>query len=235
MSLHIEAKQGDIADRILLPGDPLRAKYIAETFLENPVCYNHIRNIFGYTGTYKGKRISVQGTGMGIPSISIYATELMRDYGVQKLIRVGTCGAMRKDIHLRDVIIAQGATTDSSIIRNIFGGSINYAPLGDFTLLRTAYEKAVSQQIPVRIGNIVSVDRFYDDEIDNDKLTAYGIMAVEMETAGLYVLAARYGAQALGIFTVSDHLVTKEACTTEERQTSFDNMIRIALETALED
>lgn len=235
MSLHIEAKQGDIADRILLPGDPLRAKYIAETFLENPVCYNHIRNIFGYTGTYKGKRISVQGTGMGIPSISIYATELMRDYGVQKLIRVGTCGAMRKDIHLRDVIIAQGATTDSSIIRNIFGGSINYAPLGDFTLLRTAYEKAVSQQIPVRIGNIVSVDRFYDDEIDNDKLTAYGIMAVEMETAGLYVLAARYGAQALGIFTVSDHLVTKEACTPEERQTSFDNMIRIALETALED
>lgn len=235
MSLHIEAKQGDIADRILLPGDPLRAKYIAETCLDNPVCYNHIRGILGYTGTYKGKRISVQGTGMGIPSISIYATELMRDYGVKKLIRVGTCGAMRKDIQLRDVIIAQGATTDSSIIRNIFGGSINYAPLADFTLLRTAYEKALVQQIPVRVGNIVSVDRFYDDEIDNDKLTAYGIMAVEMETAGLYVLAAKYGAQALGIFTVSDHLVTKAACTPEERQTSFDDMIHIALETALED
>lgn len=235
MSLHIEAKQGDIADRILLPGDPLRAKYIAETFLDNPVCYNHIRGILGYTGTYKGKRISVQGTGMGIPSISIYATELMRDYGVKKLIRVGTCGAMRKDIQLRDVIIAQGATTDSSIIRNIFGGAINYAPLADFALLRTAYEKALVQQIPVRVGNIVSVDRFYDDEIDNDKLTAYGIMAVEMETAGLYVLAAKYGAQALGIFTVSDHLVTKEACTPEERQTSFDDMIRIALETTLED
>ncbi len=235
MSLHIEAKQGDIADRILLPGDPLRAKYIAETFLDNPVCYNHIRGILGYTGTYKGKRVSVQGTGMGIPSISIYATELMRDYGVKKLIRVGTCGAMRKDIHLRDVIIAQGATTDSSIVRNIFGGSINYAPLADFDLLRTAYEKALAQQIPVRVGNIVSVDRFYDDEIDNDKLTAYGIMAVEMETAGLYVLAAKYGAQALGLFTVSDHLVTKEACTPEERQTSFDDMIRIALETTLED
>lgn len=235
MSLHIEAKSGDIADRILLPGDPLRAKYIAETFLDHPVCYNHIRNIFGYTGTYKGKRISVQGTGMGIPSISIYATELMRDYGVKKLIRVGTCGAMRKDIHLRDVIIAQGATTDSSIIRNIFGGTINYAPLADFALLRTAYEKATAQQIPVRVGNIVSVDRFYDEEIDNDKLTAYGIMAVEMETAGLYVLAAKYGVQALGLFTVSDHLVTKEACTPEERQTSFDDMIRIALETALED
>lgn len=235
MSLHIEAAQGAIADRILLPGDPLRAKYIAETFLDNPVCYNRIRNILGYTGTYKGKRISVQGTGMGIPSISIYVTELMRDYGVKKLIRVGTCGAMREDIHLRDVIIAQGATTDSSIVRNIFGGAINYAPLADFDLLRTAYEKAVAQQISVRVGNIVSVDRFYDDEIDNDKLTDYGIMAVEMETAALYVLAAKYKAQALGLFTVSDHLVTKEACTAEERQTSFDDMIRIALETALED
>lgn len=184
MSLHIAARDGEIADRILLPGDPLRAKYIAETFLDDAVCYTDIRNILGYTGTYKGVRLSVQGTGMGIPSISIYATELMRDYGVKKLIRVGTCGAMRKDIKLRDVIIAQGATTDSSIIRNIFGGSINYAPLADFTLLRQAYEQSVKQGIPARVGNIVSVDRFYDDEIDNDKLTQYGIMAVEMETAG---------------------------------------------------
>ena len=217
MSLHIAARDGEIADRILLPGDPLRAKYIAETFLDDAVCYTDIRNILGYTGTYKGVRLSVQGTGMGIPSISIYATELMRDYGVKKLIRVGTCGAMRKDIRLRDVIIAQGATTDSSIIRNIFGGSINYAP------------------IPARVGNIVSVDRFYDDEIDNDKLTQYGIMAVEMETAGLYTLAAKYGAQALGLFTVSDHLLTGEACTPEERQTSFDDMIHIALETAIQE
>lgn len=199
MSLHIAARDGEIADRILLPGDPLRAKYIAETFLDDAVCYTDIRNILGYTGTYKGVRLSVQGTGMGIPSISIYATELMRDYGVKKLIRVGTCGAMRKDIRLRDVIIAQGATTDSSIIRNIFGGSINYAPLADFTLLRQAYEQSVKQGIPARVGNIVSVDRFYDDEIDNDKLTQYGIMAVEMETAGLYTLAAKYGAQAPGI------------------------------------
>ena len=221
MSLHIAARDGEIADRILLPGDPLRAKYIAETFLDDAVCYTDIRNILGYTGTYKGVRLSVQGTGMGIPSISIYATELMRDYGVKKLIRVGTCGAMRKDIKLRDVIIAQGATTDSSIIRNIFGGSINYAPLADFTLLRQAYEQ--------------SVKRFYDDEIDNDKLTQYGIMAVEMETAGLYTLAAKYGAQALGLFTVSDHLLTGEACTPEERQTSFDDMIRIALETAIQE
>lgn len=235
LSLHIEAENGDIADRILLPGDPLRAKYIAETFLEHPVCYNQVRNILGYTGTYKGKRISVQGTGMGIPSISIYATELMRDYGVKKLFRVGTCGAMRKDIHLRDVVIAQGATTDSSMIRNIFSGSINYAPLADFSLLMTAYEKAREQHISVRVGNIISVDRFYDDEIDNAKLTEYGIMAVEMETAGLYTLAAKYDAQALGIFTVSDHLLTGEACTAEERQTSFDDMIRIALETTLVD
>ncbi|MCH4179688.1 MAG: purine-nucleoside phosphorylase [Megasphaera sp.] len=235
MSLHIEAKTGDIADRILLPGDPLRAKYIAEHFLEHPICYNRIRNIFGYTGTYKGKRVSVQGTGMGIPSISIYATELMRDYGVKKLLRVGTCGAMRRDIHLRDVIMAQGATTDSSMIRNIFGGSINYAPLADFQLLWTAYQKAVAQHISVRVGNVISVDRFYDDEIDNEKLVQYGIMAVEMETAGLYTLAAKYGVQALGIFTVSDHLLTGEACTAEERQTSFDEMIRIALETALTD
>lgn len=235
MSLHIAAKAGEIADRILLPGDPLRAKYIAETFLENPVQYTDIRNILGFTGTYKGVRLSVQGTGMGIPSISIYATELMRDYGVKKLIRVGTCGAMRDDIKLRDVIIAQGATTDSGIIRNIFGGAINYAPLADFDLLYKAYEQAKKQGIAARVGNIVSVDRFYDDEIDNDKLVQYGIMAVEMETAALYVLAAKYKVQALGLFTVSDHLVRDEHCTAKERQTSFDDMIRIALETAIQD
>ncbi|WP_418521368.1 DeoD-type purine-nucleoside phosphorylase, partial [Megasphaera massiliensis] len=175
MSLHIAARDGEIADRILLPGDPLRAKYIAENFLEDTFCYTRIRNILGYTGTYKGVRLSVQGTGMGIPSISIYATELMRDYGVKKLIRVGTCGAMRRDIKLRDVIMAQGATTDSSIIRNIFGGSINYAPLADFTLLCQAYGQAAALGVPARVGNVVSVDRFYDEEIDNEKLTQYGI------------------------------------------------------------
>ena len=234
MSLHIEAKPCEIADRILLPGDPLRAKYIAETFIDNAACYNHVRNILGYTGTYKGKRVSVQGTGMGIPSISIYATELMRDYGVKKLIRVGTCGAMRNDIQLRDILIAQGATTDSSIVRNIFGGSINYAPLADFDLLRTAYEKAAQGNYAVRVGNIISVDRFYDDEIDNPKLVDYGIMGVEMETAALYILATKYKRQALGLFTVSDHLMTNEHCTAEERQTSFDDMIKIALETIVE-
>ena len=233
MSLHIAARDGEIADRILLPGDPLRAKYIAENFLEDTFCYTRIRNILGYTGTYKGVRLSVQGTGMGIPSISIYATELMRDYGVKKLIRVGTCGAMRRDIKLHDVIMAQGATTDSSIIRNIFGGSINYAPLADFTLLCQAYGQAAALGVPARVGNVVSVDRFYDEEIDNEKLTQYGIMAVEMETAGLYTAAAKFGAKALGLFTVSDHLLTGDACTPEERQTSFDDMIQIALETAI--
>ena len=205
MSLHIEARDGEIADRILLPGDPLRAKYIAETFLEGARCFNRVRNILGYTGTYKGQRVSVMGTGMGIPSISIYVHELLESYGVKTLIRVGTCGAMREDIQLRDVLIAQGATTDSSIVRNIFGPSINYAPLADFDLLRTAYEKARANDLSVRVGNIVSVDRFYDEEIDNKKLTDYGIMAVEMETAALYILAAKYKAHALGIFTVSDH------------------------------
>ena len=233
MSLHIEARDGEIADRILLPGDPLRAKYIAETFLEGARCFNRVRNILGYTGTYKGQRVSVMGTGMGIPSISIYVHELLESYGVTKLIRVGTCGAMREDIQLRDVLIAQGATTDSSIIRNIFGPSINYAPLADFDLLRTAYEKAREHNLSVRVGNIVSVDRFYDEEIDNKKLTDYGIMAVEMETATLYILATKYKAHALGILTVSDHLLTGAACTAEERQTSFNDMIRIALDTAV--
>ena len=233
MSLHIEARDGEIADRILLPGDPLRAKYIAETFLKGARCFNRVRNILGYTGTYKGQRVSVMGTGMGIPSISIYVHELLESYGVKTLIRVGTCGAMREDIQLRDVLIAQGATTDSSIVRNIFGPSINYAPLADFDLLRTAYEKARANDLSVRVGNIVSVDRFYDEEIDNKKLTDYGIMAVEMETAALYILAAKYKAHPLGIFTVSDHLLTGAACTAEERQTSFNDMIRIALDTAV--
>ena len=235
MSLHIAARDGEIADRILLPGDPLRAKYIAETFLDDAVCYTDIRNILGYTGTYKGVRLSVQGTGMGIPSISIYATELMRDYGVKKLIRVGTCGAMRKDIKLRDVIIAQGATTDSSIIRNIFGGSINYCPIADYDLLSKAVANTKKLNLKATVGNIISVDRFYDDEIDNDKLRKYGILAVEMEAAALYTLAAEAHVQALAMFTVSDHLLTGEACTAEERQTSFNDMIKIALETAIED
>ena len=234
MSLHIEAKPGEIADRILLPGDPLRAKYIAENFFEDAKQYTGIRNILGFTGTYKGKRVSVQGTGMGIPSISIYAHELIHDYNVKKLVRVGTCGAMHKSVKLRDVVIAQATSTDSSIIRNIFG-NINYAPIADYELLTAAVESAKNNSIPVKVGNVISVDRFYDDDIDNGKLTRYGIIAVEMEAAALYTLAAEAGVQALALFTASDHLVTGERCTTEERQTSFTDMMKVALDAIIKD
>lgn len=234
MSLHIEAKPGEIADRILLPGDPLRAKYIAENFFEDAKQYTGIRNILGFTGTYKGKRVSVQGTGMGIPSISIYAHELIHDYNVKKLVRVGTCGAMHKSVKLRDVVIAQATSTDSSIIRNIFG-NINYAPIADYELLTAAVESAKNNSIPVKVGNVISVDRFYDDDIDNSKLTRYGVIAVEMEAAALYTLAAEAGVQALALFTASDHLVTGERCTTEERQTSFTDMMKVALDAIIKD
>ena len=234
MSLHIEAKPGEIADRILLPGDPLRAKYIAENFFEDAKQYTGIRNILGFTGTYKGKRVSVQGTGMGIPSISIYAHELIHDYNVKKLVRVGTCGAMHKSVKLRDVVIAQATSTDSSIIRNIFG-NINYAPIADYELLTAAVESAKNNSIPVKVANVISVDRFYDDDIDNSKLTRYGIIAVEMEAAALYTLAAEAGVQALALFTASDHLVTGERCTTEERQTSFTDMMKVALDAIIKD
>lgn len=234
MSLHIEAKPGEIADRILLPGDPLRAKYIAENFFEDAKQYTGIRNILGFTGTYKGKRVSVQGTGMGIPSISIYAHELIHDYNVKKLVRVGTCGAMHKSVKLRDVVIAQATSTDSSIIRNIFG-NINYAPIADYELLTAAVESAKNNSIPVKVGNVISVDRFYDDDIDNSKLTRYGIIAVEMEAAALYTLAAEAGVQALALFTASDHLVTGERCTTEERQTSFTDMMKVAFDAIIKD
>ena len=234
MSLHIEAKPGEIADRILLPGDPLRAKYIAENFFEDAKQYTGIRNILGFTGTYKGKRVSVQGTGMGIPSISIYAHELIHDYNVKKLVRVGTCGAMHKGVKLRDVVIAQATSTDSSIIHNIFG-NINYAPIADYELLTAAVESAKNNSIPVKVGNVISVDRFYDDDIDNSKLTRYGIIAVEMEAAALYTLAAEAGVQALALFTASDHLVTGERCTTEERQTSFTDMMKVALDAIIKD
>jgi len=230
---HIAAAPGEIAERILLPGDPLRAKFIAEHFLEGAQEYTSIRNILGYTGTYRGVPVSVQGTGMGMPSISIYVNELMEHYGVQRLIRVGTCGGMHERVKLRDVLIAQGATTDSSMIRNIFGGNINYAPLADYDLLAAAVASAKKLNLPVRVGNVISVDRFYDEEIDNEKLRRYGVLAVEMEAAALYTLAAKFGRRALALFTVSDHLVTGERCTAEERQTTFEDMIKIALETAI--
>lgn len=234
MSIHINAKQGDIAEIILLPGDPLRAKYIAETFLEDVTCYNEVRNMFGYTGTYKGKRVSVQGTGMGVPSISIYVTELMQEYGVQKLIRVGTCGAIQKDVKVRDVILGQGATTDSKMNEIIFNG-IDYAPIANFDLLLKAYNAGLAAGLNLKVGNVMTADMFYSDENQNEKLAQYGVLAVEMETAALYTLAAKFGRQALSVLTVSDHIITGEVTTAEERQTTFNDMIIVALEAAIQE
>jgi purine-nucleoside phosphorylase (EC 2.4.2.1) len=230
MSIHIGAKEHEIAETVLLPGDPLRAQYIAETFLENPVCYNRVRNMLGFTGTYKGKRISVQGTGMGIPSISIYITELMKDYHVRNLIRVGTCGAIQKDVKVRDVILAMSGSTDSQITKKIFGPAVNFAPTADFELLKKAYDVGMEKGLPLKVGNVFSADLFYDDDAEHEKWAQYGILAVEMETAALYTLAAKYGRKALAILTVSDHILTGEMTTAEERQTTFNDMIEIALE-----
>jgi purine-nucleoside phosphorylase len=234
MSVHINAKKGDIADTILLPGDPLRAKYIAETFLEDAVLYNDVRNMFGYTGTYKGKRISVQGTGMGAPSISIYITELMNEYDVKKLIRVGTCGSIHKDVKVRDVILAQSASTDSKMNEIIFGG-IDYAPTADFDLLLKSYNAGLEKGLNLRVGNVFTEDVFYNDYAEHEKWAQYGILALEMESAALYTLAAKYGRQALSILTVSDHLLTGEVTTSEERQTTFNDMIVVALEAAIQE
>ena len=232
MSIHIGAKQGDIASTILLPGDPLRAKFVAETFLENIVCYNEVRGMFGFTGTYKGKRVSVQGTGMGIPSISIYANELITEYGVQNVIRIGTCGAMQEDIHLKDVILAMSASTDSNINKIRFN-NMDFAPTASFPLLLKAYNNAVKEDIPVKVGNVLSTDTFYGDNPDDWKHWAkFGVLAVEMEVAALYTLASKYKVNALAILTVSDSLITHELTTAEERQKTFRKMIEIALATA---
>ncbi|MCO7126777.1 purine-nucleoside phosphorylase [Sporolactobacillus shoreicorticis] len=234
MSIHIEAKPGEIAERILLPGDPLRAKYIAETYLDEVTQYNNVRGMLGFTGTYKGEPVSVQGTGMGIPSISIYVNELIRNYGVKKLIRVGTCGGVQNGIHVRDVILAMSATTDSSINHGVFP-NIDYAPTADFELLHKAYSIGTKLGLSLRTGNILSADVFYRDSMEVvKKLGEYGVLAVEMETSALYTLAAKYGVQALTVLTVSDHIFSDEPDTTAaERQTTFNDMINIALETAI--
>lgn len=234
MSIHIGANKGDVAETILLPGDPLRAKFIAETYFEDVVQYNEVRGMYGYTGTYKGERISVQGSGMGVPSISIYVNELIQEFDVKTLIRVGTCGAMKKDINVRDLILAQGATTDSQVNRLVFGG-IDYAPLADFNLLKNAYDIAVEKGLTTHVGNVFTSDTFYRDngEEVNNLLARYNVMAVEMETTALYTLAAKFDRRALSILTVSDHVITGEETTAEERQTSFHAMMELALETAL--
>ena len=228
---HMEAKAGDIAESVLLPGDPLRAKYIAENFLENPVCYNQVRGMLGYTGTYKDKKVSIQGTGMGMPSISIYVYELLSVYGVKNLIRIGTCGSMQEDVKIRDVVMAMSASTDSSMNSLRFGG-MDFAPTADFDLLRRAWEKGVEMGITPRVGNVLTSDTFYADDPDGWKKWAeYGVLTAEMETSALYTLAAKFKARALSLLTVSDSIVTHEQCSPEERQTTFNQMIQIALET----
>ena len=231
MSTHINAPEGAIAQSILLPGDPLRAKFIAETFLENPVCYNEVRGMFGYTGTYKGKKVSVQGTGMGQPSLSIYVNELFQFYGVQTAIRVGTCGAINNNIKVRDTILASSACTDSAILTQRFG-NLHYAPSANFDLLYKAYNNAKANNINVAVGPVASSDLFYDDNENWKKWAEYGVLGVEMEAAELYTLAAKYNRKALAILTVSDHIITGEQTTAEERQVTFKDMIKIALETA---
>jgi purine-nucleoside phosphorylase len=234
MSVHIGAKENEIAETVLLPGDPLRAKYIAETFLENAQLYNEVRNMFGYTGTYKGKRISVQGTGMGVPSISIYINELMNSYNVQNLIRVGTCGAIQKDVKVRDVILAMSSSTDSQMNRMTFGG-VDFAPTADFDLLYKAYNAGLEKGLNLKVGNVFTADQFYNDNAELEKWAKYQILAIEMETTALYTLAAKFDRKALSILTVSDHILTGEETSAEERQSTFNEMIEVALEAVVKE
>ncbi len=229
MSLHIEAKKGEIAETVLLPGDPLRAKWIAETFLQNAYCYNNVRGILGYTGMYQGKRVSVQGSGMGIPSALIYYHELINNYGVKSLIRVGSAGSYQEHVKLKDVVLAMAASTTSGINNTRFVNS-DYSPTASFELFIKAVQYAQEKGIPIHAGNVLSSDEFYEDDPESYKLWAkYGVLCVEMEAAGLYTIAAKYNANALVIVTISDSLVTREQLTTEERETSFKEMAEIAL------
>jgi purine-nucleoside phosphorylase len=233
MSIHIAAEKGQIAESILLPGDPLRAKFIAENFLEGAKQFNAVRNMFGYTGTYKGERVSVMGTGMGMPSLSIYVNELIRDYGCRKLVRVGTCGGLKAEVKVRDLILGISASTDSAVNQVRFNG-MDYAPAPSFDLLYKAYNAALARKMPVHVGKIVSSDSFYTEDPDQWKLWAkFGCIGVEMEAAELYTLAAKYGVEALCVLTVSDHLVSGEATTSAERELTFKAMLEVGLEAVL--
>lgn len=233
VSTHIAAEPGQIAPRILLPGDPLRARWIAETFLEDATCYSEVRGMLGYTGTYRGEPVSVQGTGMGQPSASIYVNELIREYDVQQLIRVGSCGALTERLNVRDVVLAQAAATDSSMNALRFQG-YQFPPVADFGLLRAAAEAAEESLTPFLVGTVFSSDSFYHPRPElTQKVVEYGVVAVEMEAAEIYTLAAQHGRQALGIMTVSDHIVTGEETSAEEREQTFEDMVTIALDAAL--
>jgi purine-nucleoside phosphorylase len=236
MSTHIGAKPGEIAPRVLLPGDPLRAKWIAETYLEGAECYSKVRNMFGFTGTYRGVPVSIQGSGMGMPSASIYYHELLSDYGAKVLIRVGSCGALTEELQLRDVVAASASSTDSAMNRVRFDGLIDYAPVASFELLRTAVDVAAEKKLPMHVGQVFAADAFYTDRPDLfDRLAAYGVLAVEMESAALYTLAARFRARALTLLTVSDHIKTGASTSSQEREQTFAQMVETALDTVIAD
>ncbi len=232
MTFHIGAKPGEIAETVLLPGDPYRAKWAAENFLEGAELVNEVRGMLGFTGHWKGNRVTIQGSGMGMPSLSIYVNELIRDYGAQTLVRIGSCGAMQESVAVRDVIIAMSATTVSTPSSTIFK-ELNFAPTASYDLLSAAVAAASRRDVGVHVGGIYSSDTFYDERPDlNEQMTRHGILGVEMEAGELYTLAARYGRRALAVLTVSDHLITGEALPADQRERSFGDMIEIALEAA---
>jgi purine-nucleoside phosphorylase len=235
MSTHIGAEPGQIAPDVLLPGDPLRAKWIAETFLEDATCYSEVRGMYGYTGTFRGERVSVQGSGMGLPSLSIYVNELFAEYDVRTVVRVGSCGALSEDLALRDLVLASGACTDSSMNRIRFEG-LDYAPVADFDLLRAAYDASTARALDVatKVGLIMSGDSFYSPRPElTQRMADYGVLAVEMEASALYTLAAQYKRRALAVCTVSDHILTGEHTSAQERQETFGDMVGIALDAML--
>lgn len=237
MSTHIGAEPGQIAPVVLLPGDPLRARWIAETFLEDAVCYSEVRGMYGYTGTWGGRRVSVQGSGMGQPSMAIYVNELLDEYGVSTIVRVGSCGALSERLAVRDLVLASGACTDSSMNRIRFDG-LDYAPVADFDLLRGAYDAAqrLRGDAAVHVGLIFSSDSFYSPRPElTARMVEYGVLAVEMEASALYTLCAGKGARALTVCTVSDHVVTGEETTAQERQETFETMVEVALSAAFAD
>ncbi len=234
MSTHIAAEPGRIAPHVLMPGDPLRARWIAETFLQDATCYSEVRGMLGYTGTWNGQPVSVQGSGMGLPSLSIYATELFESYDVQSLVRVGSCGALSPDLELRDLVIASGACTDSSVNRLRFEG-LDYAPVADFELLRKAYDAAQVQPVRSRVGLLLSSDSFYHPRPElTERMAEYGVLAIEMEASALYTLAAKYRRRGLAICTVSDHILTGAETTAAERQETFGHMVEVALTAMLD-
>ena len=235
MTIHIGAQPGEIAETVLMPGDPLRAKWAAETFLTDPVCINQVRGMLGYTGFWRGQRVTIHGSGMGMASLSIYANELIRDYGAKTLIRIGSCGAMQSHVGIRDVIIAMAATTLSTPSSGIFR-ELNFAPHADWSLLRAAVTAAEQRNVPTHVGGIYSADVFYDERPDlNEIMTRHGILGVEMEAAELYNLALRHKVRALAVLTVSDHLLTGDALPADQRQSSFGDMVEIALQAAFPD